>query len=220
MHRALCFCFKMGSHYLVPYYKHSGYVTSCPQKGIQGFFSSHNFYISAASIAARNGISDHQIQALGRWTSSAYLLHIPTPADLFQGCLSSSCYLLLDDCASNIGQFCLWLGIVSLLLWFDLLLIQNRLRTHFFTFQFTRSLETTNFLSTAVWPIEPIKCVCKRTEQIFMSDCQLVPVQFQYRRKGVALEVDWEHQTAEGGGSQDCTHATTWVQLASLPLIQ
>ena len=95
-----------------------------------------------------------------------------------------------------------------------------RFRTHFFTFQFTRSLETTNFLSTAVWPIEPIKFVCKHTEQIFLSDCQLVPVQFQYRRKGVALEVDWEHPTAEGGGSQDCTRATTWVQLASLPLIQ
>jgi len=30
----------------------------------------------------------------------------------------------------------------------------------------------------------------KRAEQIFMSDCQLAPVQFQYRRKGVALEVD------------------------------
>ena len=38
--------------------------------GIQGNFSSHSFRIGAATVAARNG--DHQIQALGRWTSLAY----------------------------------------------------------------------------------------------------------------------------------------------------
>lgn len=49
--------------------------------GIQGNFSSHSFRIGAATVAARNGIPDHQIQALGRWTSSAYLLYIHTPAE-------------------------------------------------------------------------------------------------------------------------------------------
>ena len=49
--------------------------------GIQGNFSSHSFRIGAATVAARNGIPDHQIQALGRWTSLAYLLYIGTPAE-------------------------------------------------------------------------------------------------------------------------------------------
>jgi len=48
---------------------------------IQGNFSSHSFRIGAATVAAKNGIPDHQIQALGRWTSSAYLLYIRTPAE-------------------------------------------------------------------------------------------------------------------------------------------
>jgi len=41
--------------------------------GISGKFSSHSFHIEAAMVAARNGTPDHQIQALGRWTSLAYL---------------------------------------------------------------------------------------------------------------------------------------------------
>ena len=49
--------------------------------GIQGNFSSHSFRIGAATVAARNGIPDYQIQALGRWTSSAYLSYIRTPAE-------------------------------------------------------------------------------------------------------------------------------------------
>ena len=49
--------------------------------GISGNFSSHSFRIGAATVAARNGIPDHQIQALGRWTSSAYLTYIRTPAE-------------------------------------------------------------------------------------------------------------------------------------------
>ena len=49
--------------------------------GIQGNFSSHSFGIGAAMLAGRNGIPDHQIQALGRWTSWAYLLYIRTPAE-------------------------------------------------------------------------------------------------------------------------------------------
>ena len=32
-------------------------------------------------VAARDGIPDHQIQALGRWTNSAYLSYIWTPAE-------------------------------------------------------------------------------------------------------------------------------------------
>ena len=49
--------------------------------GIHGNFSSHSFHIGAATVAARNGIPDHQIQALGRWTSTAYLSYIQTPAE-------------------------------------------------------------------------------------------------------------------------------------------
>ena len=49
--------------------------------GIQGNLSSHSFRIGATTVAARNGIPDHQNQALGRWTSSAYLSYIPTPAE-------------------------------------------------------------------------------------------------------------------------------------------
>ena len=39
--------------------------------GIEDNFSSHSFCIGAAMVAARNGILDHQIQALGRWPSNA-----------------------------------------------------------------------------------------------------------------------------------------------------
>jgi len=39
--------------------------------GIAGNFSSHSFRIGAAKVAARNGIPDHLIQALGRWSSNA-----------------------------------------------------------------------------------------------------------------------------------------------------
>ena len=48
--------------------------------GLHGKFSSHSFRIGAAMVAARNGIPDHQIQALGRWTSTAYLSYIRIPA--------------------------------------------------------------------------------------------------------------------------------------------
>ena len=49
--------------------------------GIQCNFSDHSFHIVAATVTARNGIPDHQIQALGRWTSSAYLSYICTLAE-------------------------------------------------------------------------------------------------------------------------------------------
>ena len=47
---------------------------------IPGNFSSHSFRIGAATVAARNGVPDHLIQALGRWSSSAYQLYIRTPS--------------------------------------------------------------------------------------------------------------------------------------------
>ena len=49
--------------------------------GIPGNFSSQSFRIGVATVAARNSIPDHQIQALGRWTSPAYLLYIRTPVE-------------------------------------------------------------------------------------------------------------------------------------------
>lgn len=52
------------------------------EAGIPGTFSSHSFRIGAATVAARNGVPDHLVQALGRWTSNAYLLYIRTPAQV------------------------------------------------------------------------------------------------------------------------------------------
>ena len=49
--------------------------------GIPGNFSSHSFRIGAATVAARNGVPDHLIQTLGRWTSNAYQLYIHTPSE-------------------------------------------------------------------------------------------------------------------------------------------
>ena len=56
-------------------------LTSCLRQimdnaGIQGNFSSHSFQIGAATVAARYGEPDHQIQTLGRWSSNAYQLYI------------------------------------------------------------------------------------------------------------------------------------------------
>ena len=49
--------------------------------GIPGNFSSHSFRIGAATVAACNGIPDHLIQSLGRWSSNAYQLYIRTPSE-------------------------------------------------------------------------------------------------------------------------------------------
>ena len=49
--------------------------------GIAGNFSSHLFHIGPATVATRNGIPDHLIQALGRWASNAYQLYIRTPSE-------------------------------------------------------------------------------------------------------------------------------------------
>lgn len=49
---------------------------------IPGNFSSHSFRIGAATVAARNGVPDHLIQSMGRWSSNAYQLYIRTPSDV------------------------------------------------------------------------------------------------------------------------------------------
>jgi len=48
---------------------------------IPGNFFSHSFRIRAATVAARNGVPDHLIQALGCWSSSTYQLYIRTPSE-------------------------------------------------------------------------------------------------------------------------------------------
>ena len=53
--------------------------------GIPGNFSSHSFRIGAPTVAARNGVPDHLIQALGRWSSNAYQLYIRTPSEALAG---------------------------------------------------------------------------------------------------------------------------------------
>ena len=50
--------------------------------GIPGNFSSHSFRIRAATVAARNGIPDHQIQTLGHWSSNAFQLYMHSPVDV------------------------------------------------------------------------------------------------------------------------------------------
>jgi len=50
--------------------------------GVAGNFSSHSFRIGAVTVAARNGVPDHLIQALGRWSSNAYKWYIRTPSEI------------------------------------------------------------------------------------------------------------------------------------------
>ena len=47
---------------------------------VPGNFSSHSFRIGAATVAARNGVPDHLIQSMGRWSSNAYQLYVRTPS--------------------------------------------------------------------------------------------------------------------------------------------
>ena len=54
---------------------------SLARNRVPGNFSSHSFRIGAATVAARNGIPDHLIQALGHWSSNAYQLYIRTPSE-------------------------------------------------------------------------------------------------------------------------------------------
>ena len=46
---------------------------------VPGNFSSHSFRIGAATVAARNGVPDHLIQSMGRWSSNACQLYIRAP---------------------------------------------------------------------------------------------------------------------------------------------
>ena len=44
-------------------------------------YSSHSFRIGAATTAAALGVEDSLIKTLGRWQSSAYLLHVRVPRE-------------------------------------------------------------------------------------------------------------------------------------------
>ncbi|XP_056618189.1 uncharacterized protein LOC130432718 [Triplophysa dalaica] len=55
------------------------------QSGIpEEHFSSHSFRIGAATTAAQKGLSQQQIQALGRWTSEAFKSYIRTDRSLIK----------------------------------------------------------------------------------------------------------------------------------------
>ena len=56
-----------------------------PPRGLKAIFSCHSFRIGAAMVAAHNGIPNHLIQVLGRWTSNAYHLYICTPSEAIAG---------------------------------------------------------------------------------------------------------------------------------------
>lgn len=47
--------------------------------GITGTYSGHSFRIGAATTAAQQGLPDHLIKTMGRWSSDAYLLYMRTP---------------------------------------------------------------------------------------------------------------------------------------------
>ena len=69
----------------------TSWLREIPATAGPGNFSSHSFCIGVATVAARQGIPDHLIQALGCWTSSAYLRYIRTPAEALASLSSQLC---------------------------------------------------------------------------------------------------------------------------------
>ena len=47
--------------------------------GCKGQFSGNNFWIGAVTTAAGQGVQDHLMKTLGRWSSDAYQRYIRTP---------------------------------------------------------------------------------------------------------------------------------------------
>ena len=69
---------RMGPHSLGSVYRHP-LLRSLKSAGVAGVgYSSHSFHFSAATAAAKTGVSDSLIQTLGRWKSSAFTAYIRT----------------------------------------------------------------------------------------------------------------------------------------------
>ena len=78
---ARCFFCKMVVHFHI-LFSQTGFGTLCQQEAFRGTSRATAFASGAATVVGCNGIPDHLIQALGRWSSSAFQLYIRTPADM------------------------------------------------------------------------------------------------------------------------------------------
>ncbi len=56
-------------------------------------FSSHSFRIGAATSAAQKGLTKHQIQTLGRWSSEAFQSYIRTDQSHIKSAHKNSCFI-------------------------------------------------------------------------------------------------------------------------------
>ena len=71
--------------------------------GVSGYYASHSFRIGAATSAAAAGVPDHLIQALGRWSSAAYLQYIRTsPTVLMDAVAMSKCLIGWRLCCGEV----------------------------------------------------------------------------------------------------------------------